>query len=450
MSRIISIKKNKSMSREKSGSIEKKTVNKPIKSAKLVSKTDTNLRESKKSKPVIESKKAKSVIESKKSKSVIEPKKSKSVIESKKSKSVIEPKKAKPIIESKKSKSVIEPKKSKPVIESKTKVEPRKTVKSGSKTVNKPIKSAKLGSNEVWKSVPFKDYKSQYQISSHGNVRNNKGLILSPGKRAGYQSVCLYQNTISKSYKIHRIVALAFVPNEFPEENTQVNHIDGNKLNNRADNLIWTTVGENNQHAIDTGLNPCTKRAVTGKNIHTGETKTYPSLKAAKEDTGIDDASISNVCNGKRHHAGGYIWKYVVENPNAVADVDLSEYKQIDGFPNYVINAEGKIYSLPCRRFMRYQKNADGSMQVQLTNNNNRKTVLVHRMVGCYFIKKRNSKHNSIHHIVDDKLNNNVSNLEWTYVKGVETPDTKYHIPYYDPETCVKRPKRKSAKAIEV
>lgn len=64
----------------------------------------------------------------------------------------------------------------------------------------------------------------------------------------GYYSVGIRR----KTHMVHRLVALAFVPN--PDNKSFVNHIDGNKLNNHADNLEWCTVQENNQHARETGL----------------------------------------------------------------------------------------------------------------------------------------------------------------------------------------------------
>ncbi len=97
--------------------------------------------------------------------------------------------------------------------------------------------------NEIWKDI--KTNKTS-QISNLGNVRSNKKIryfMLS-----GYRRVQIY----NKQYYIHRLVAQAFIPN--PENKPCVNHINGNKLDNRVENLEWCTYSENNSHAYKTGL----------------------------------------------------------------------------------------------------------------------------------------------------------------------------------------------------
>jgi len=79
-------------------------------------------------------------------------------------------------------------------------------------------------------------------------IRTRKVIKPSINKK-GYFQVCL-QN--KKSYRIHRLVAELFVPN--PDNKPQVNHLDGNKLNNHFTNLKWVTNEENQKHAIDNGL----------------------------------------------------------------------------------------------------------------------------------------------------------------------------------------------------
>lgn len=114
---------------------------------------------------------------------------------------------------------------------------------------------------ELWRDVS--NFEGYYQVSNFGRVRglprtdrlgrriNPKVLTLQRDKD-GYSVVNLTKNENVKAVKVHRLVAIAFLSNEcgLPE----VNHIDGNKSNNRADNLEWCTHKSNHVHARKTGL----------------------------------------------------------------------------------------------------------------------------------------------------------------------------------------------------
>ena len=95
-----------------------------------------------------------------------------------------------------------------------------------------------------------------YQISNYGRVKsfkNNMIKILRPKLEIwNYLIVRLSKNDVIRAFKVHRLVAKAFIPN--PDNKPQVNHIDGCKMNACASNLEWTTARENTQHAYDTGL----------------------------------------------------------------------------------------------------------------------------------------------------------------------------------------------------
>jgi len=145
---------------------------------------------------------------------------------------------------------------------------------------------------EQWK--PIAECNGEYHISDHGQVKSYKGgkeRILKPALRGAphsrYWAVRIKTNEKWKMYNIHRLVALAFLSN--PYNKPQVNHRDGNKLNNRADNLEWVTSKENTQHAWDTGLFHKSKMSAVGKanskpviDIVTGNK--YDSLKLACQD----------------------------------------------------------------------------------------------------------------------------------------------------------------------
>jgi predicted XRE-type DNA-binding protein len=104
---------------------------------------------------------------------------------------------------------------------------------------------------EIWKDVI--GYEGLYQVSNLGRVKSlRKNLIMKLcSANHGYLNVGLNKN-LKKSFYIHRLVAQAFIPN--PENKPQVNHKDGNRLNNKVENLEWNTNYENMRHGYDTGL----------------------------------------------------------------------------------------------------------------------------------------------------------------------------------------------------
>jgi hypothetical protein len=93
------------------------------------------------------------------------------------------------------------------------------------------------------------------RVVSHGKNgrQKRKGQVLKLGlDKRGYPKVAITKDGKNLNRNIHRLVALAFIPN--PENKPQVNHIDGDKTNNEVDNLEWNTAQENMIHAVKTGL----------------------------------------------------------------------------------------------------------------------------------------------------------------------------------------------------
>lgn len=117
---------------------------------------------------------------------------------------------------------------------------------------------------EIWKSI--EGYEGRYEISSKGRVKSlpkngrNKALIMKPnisGKqkyRTGYCRIGLTsEDGIETRILVHRLVAKAFIPN--PENKPQVNHLNGNGVDNRVENLQWVDNTRNCLHAFETKLN---------------------------------------------------------------------------------------------------------------------------------------------------------------------------------------------------
>lgn len=166
---------------------------------------------------------------------------------------------------------------------------------------------------ENWK--PIDNTGGMIEVSSYGRVRSNlrDGRILKASTdRKGYLRVRYTYLGEKRSIKVHREVAKAFVNN--PEKKPQVNHIDGNKKNNRADNLEWVSNVENSKHAIDSGLwenvfaasaktNESRKTPIIATDATTGEEMHFDSVSEAERY--FKSRHISDVLNGKRGKAAG-------------------------------------------------------------------------------------------------------------------------------------------------
>lgn len=134
-----------------------------------------------------------------------------------------------------------------------------------------------------------------------GRVKNKHGRILKPEIRNGYYSVDLIKNGKRYKFRIHRLVAEAFVPN--PDNLLIINHKDEDKLNNIASNLEWCD-RKYNQH-YDSAIKKISKPVLC---VETGII--YCSMMDASRKTNIPIANIHKVCNGSRKTAGGYHWIY--------------------------------------------------------------------------------------------------------------------------------------------
>ena len=107
----------------------------------------------------------------------------------------------------------------------------------------------------MYKDIIYKGELTNYKVDENGNVLSLfSHKILKPKlKKNGYQEYCLYINKEKVNLLAHRIVATAFIDNQYNLET--VNHIDGNKTNNCKDNLEWCSYSDNEKHAWENNLN---------------------------------------------------------------------------------------------------------------------------------------------------------------------------------------------------
>lgn len=174
---------------------------------------------------------------------------------------------------------------------------------------------------EIWKDI--KGYEGLYEISNLGNVKSSKILKKELCKN-GYFRIKLFKNGKGKRFLIHRLVAIAFIPNQ--DDKPQVNHRDGNKQNNNVNNLEWVTSKENNIHAHRAGLNKgsfgmlgkkgkLNKRAkiINQYDLDGNFIKSWHGYYEIQRELNINISNIVACCKKRRKKAKGYIWKYEEE-----------------------------------------------------------------------------------------------------------------------------------------
>jgi hypothetical protein len=155
----------------------------------------------------------------------------------------------------------------------------------------------------------IRDYEGLYQVNSIGQVKSLnklKGRILRPDIRNGYYSVVLSKENKLMHKNIHRLVAETFLPN--PNNLPQVNHIDGDKLNNHISNLEFCTPSENGLHAYRIGLSPKGENhhnsKLTDKDIVEIRRKYFPykySMRRLAEEYNVCVATIHETLSNKIH-----------------------------------------------------------------------------------------------------------------------------------------------------
>ena len=218
---------------------------------------------------------------------------------------------------------------------------------------------------EIWKDV--KNYEGLYEVSNLGRVkslnynRTRKEKILKSGYVCGYCKVVLWKYGKKKMYTVHRLVAEHFIPN--PDNKPCIDHIDGNRSNNRVENLRWCTYKENSNNPITlqrmSEAQKGEKHPMYGKH-HTEETKKkisenlkgennpnygktfseehkkrigeansktvlqldkqtgevireFPSTREVERQYGFANTHISACCLGKLKSAYGFRWKFATD-----------------------------------------------------------------------------------------------------------------------------------------
>lgn len=182
---------------------------------------------------------------------------------------------------------------------------------------------------EIWKDID--GYEGLYQVSNIGRVRsltrnrrgrNNapnpiQGRILKQHICFGYCYISLCKNRKYKGFRVHRLVATAFIPN--PDNLPQVNHKDENKTNNCVDNLEWcdgkynVNYGTGTERSRLSNTNGKCSKTVLQYSLDGTFIKEWKSTMDVQRNLGFANTHISECCRGEQAYAYGYIWKYKKE-----------------------------------------------------------------------------------------------------------------------------------------
>ena len=167
--------------------------------------------------------------------------------------------------------------------------------------------------NEIWK--PVAGYEGLYEVSNLGRVKsllhNNEWILRPIDNGHGYLRVALSKNGNVKRYRIHRLVARAFVPNDDPENKTHVNHRNELKADNRASNLEWCNQHYNNNYGTrNKRISKQRSKPIKQIDVAGNVIRIWESTVTAAKHLNHSSNTICNCLHGRLRTAFGFRWEY--------------------------------------------------------------------------------------------------------------------------------------------
>ena len=283
------------------------------------------------------------------------------------------------------------------------------------KKANEPkyIKDPPKLENEEWKDI--KNYENRYMVSTKGKIYSqfdNRIMTLYCGE-IGYYVVNLINDKGKRDlYLVHILVAEQFIG--VISKGNVIDHIDRNKLNNEVSNLRIVSRSINGKNREFKTLNVIQKYDLQNNLI-----KEYDSIEEIKKDLNITTRPRLNyVLHNKRKTAYGFIWKYKNKREIKLLDNNFTKLGIINGidFSHYGINKQEQIFSYKTNKIMKTRK-LGGYLSINLRVNNKSYPLRIHRLLIQTFGEDMIENKIIVNHIDENKLNNNLDNLEWVNYK---------------------------------
>jgi HNH endonuclease len=246
---------------------------------------------------------------------------------------------------------------------------------------------------------------SNYRITEDGKIYSMKHKrFLKNNVINGYEVINIY----SKTYSIHRIVAMTFIPTN--DYSLNVDHIDDNPFNNHKNNLQWLTQKEN--------INKITKetshaRTVIQKDLNGNVIAEFNSVTEAGEAIGVSRYAISKACLKVNKTCNGFIFDYK-DDEHMHNIINTTDGKKVDGYENYIVLKNGTIYNTMRKAYLKPIVNKSGYAYVTLCKNKIKQNMYVQRIVATAYCENPDPETKTqVNHKNKNRSDNRADNLEW-------------------------------------
>lgn len=239
------------------------------------------------------------------------------------------------------------------------------------------------------------------QVSSMGRVRSSSGRVYTPRPvdPGGYCRVAFR----GRFWRLHRLVAFSFLPDPGPKRDVmKVVHIDGDKSNNRADNLRWAEVTDD----MKSGRKKKSKPVIARRVGEVAWSLRFASIEAAAAELGLHRQNIGSCCNSRIRSSGGYQFRFPAKRApeETWRPLGLGTGAWVSSLGGFRTDAAG----------VEQEFAEDGSSSFRVEN----VRYSMASAVALAFELPRKLGETEIHHIDGDVSNNRVENLRWVSPNG--------------------------------